>query len=100
MKFEDIKTSLIEILEEIQITSGYDCPVISANTKPLENLLGFDSVICPVAIVMLEKKLDITIPIDVNIFYKDKALSINETVEFVMQLVEVQNDGKKRGSNE
>lgn len=93
----DVQTSLIEILEEIQAISGYDCPPISIDTKPLEALPGFDSLIYPTAAVMLEAKLNIIIPDEVNIFYQNKALNIAEIVELVIGLASYQIEGELEG---
>ena len=84
---------MIEILEEIQAISGYDCPPISIDTKPLEALPGFDSLIYPTAAVMLEARLNIIIPDEVNIFYQNKALNIAEIIELVVGLASSQIEG-------
>lgn len=97
MNAGDVQTSLIEILEEIQAISGYDCPPISIDTKPLEALPGFDSLIYPTAAVMLEAKLNIIIPDEVNIFYQNKVLNIAEIVELVIGLASYQIEGELEG---
>ncbi len=94
MNPENVREGLIEILEEIQTVSGYECPDIKLDTKPVETLPGFDSLIYPTATVMLEEKLNIIIPNDVNIFYQDKALNIAEIVELVMTITSSQQENK------
>lgn len=84
-----VKTKLIEVLQSIQATSGLECPKIVGATKPLEALPKFDSKIWPVAIGMLEAKLDITIADDINIFRHKKGcvpMTIDETVMLVVEL--------------
>lgn len=88
-----IHTALIEVLQEIQKLSDEECPEITGTTKPLEALPKFDSKIWPVAIGMIAQKLEITIANDINIFCREKscdALTIDETVAKIIQLVEAQ----------
>ena len=88
-----IQTTLVEILQYIQVTSELECPPLLGATKPIEELPKFDSKIWPVAIGMLGAKLGITIPNDVNIFARDNtcdALTIDEIVAKVIALVEAQ----------
>jgi hypothetical protein len=88
-----VHTTLVEVLQEIQTLSGEECPEITGITKPLEALPKFDSKIWPVAIGMIAQKLEITIANDVNIFCREKscdALTIDETVALIIQLVEAQ----------
>lgn len=88
-----VHATLVEVLQEIQALSDEECPEITGITKPLEALPKFDSKIWPVAIGMIAQKLEITIANDVNIFCREKscdALTIDETVALIIQLVETQ----------
>jgi hypothetical protein len=86
-----VRAALVEVLQNIQTSSGLECPPILGATKPIEELPKFDSKIWPVAIGMLGVKLGITIANDVNIFRRDKttiALTIDEAVAIVVALAE------------
>ena len=100
MNPNDVHNTIIEILEEIQTVSGYEYDSISAHTKPLENLQGFDSLICPVVIAILEDRLKINIPVEVNIFYQERALSIAEAVALVMQITNGHSENERIEKNE
>jgi hypothetical protein len=91
MNIAQIKTALVEVLQEIQSASELDCPPLDSGTKPLEALPAFDSKIWPVATGMLGVKLGINIASDVNIFRKDDAnvaLTIDEIVAKVALVIE------------
>ena len=84
-----VRTALVEILQDIQASSGLECPPLNGTTKPIEDLPKFDSKIWPVAIGMLGAKLGITIANDVNIFRREKttiALTLDEAVALVVGL--------------
>jgi hypothetical protein len=88
-----VHRKLVEVLQNIQLSSGLQCPLIVGSTKPLDDLPKFDSKIWPVAIGMLAAELGITIADDVNIFRREKsciALTIDETVAMVVALAEAQ----------
>lgn len=88
-----IHSTLVEVLQNIQVTSELECPPLGGGTKPIEELPKFDSKIWPVAIGMLGTKLGINIANDVNIFRQDDssiALTIDEIVAKVVSLVEAQ----------
>ena len=85
-----IQANLLEVLQTIQTTSELECPPLIGTTKPLADLPEFDSKIWPVAIGMLGIKLGISIPPDINIFFKDDsttALTIDEIVAKVLTLI-------------
>lgn len=86
-----VRVALAEVLQNIQKSSGLECPPILGRTKPIEELPKFDSKIWPVAIGMLGVKLGIPIANDVNIFRRDKttiALTVDEAVAIVVALAE------------
>ncbi|MEK6419341.1 MAG: hypothetical protein V4801_07025 [Burkholderia gladioli] len=97
-----IRSTLVEVLQNIQATSELECPPLVSGTKPVEELPKFDSKIWPVAIGMLGAKLGITIANDVNIFRQDDsciALTIDEIVAKVGALVDVQIEVEAKQAN-
>lgn len=88
-----VREKLVEVLTEIQMASGLDCPQLKGTLKPVEALPEFDSKIWPVAIGMLAAKLEITIADDVNIFRQDKscvALTLDQTIAMVVAMANSQ----------
>jgi hypothetical protein len=84
-----VTEKLIEVLQEIQRNSGYECDGIVAETCPLVDLEGFDSQLWPVAIGMLEKNLGVKIPNIKNIYVSDdgtQRLTIKESAAVVCQV--------------
>jgi hypothetical protein len=97
---EEIKNALIQVLQSIQHDSGLECPAISGDTKPTEQLPEFDSKIWPVATGILADKLGINIPNDINIFAQEKthiSLTVDETVAIVMELASKQSPSALEG---
>jgi len=77
----NVTEKLIQVLQEIQRNSGYECEGIVADTCPLQDLEGFDSKLWPVAIKMLEKNLGVEIPKKKNIYVSEdgtKRLTIKQ----------------------
>jgi len=86
-----VEAKLIQILQQIQATSKMPSPAITAATKPIDDLPGFDSKIWPAAISMLADSLGITIPVDENIFVSPDGkhrLTVRETAARVMNLAQ------------
>ncbi len=85
----NVTEKLIEVLQEIQKNSGYECDGIVAETCPLMDLEGFDSQLWPVAIGMLEKNLGVKIPKNKNIYVSDdgtQRLTIKESAAVVCKV--------------
>ena len=85
----NVTEKLIEVLQEIQKNSGYECDGIVAETCPLVDLEGFDSQLWPVAIGMLEKNLGVKIPKNKNIYVSDdgtQRLTIKESAAVVCKV--------------
>jgi hypothetical protein len=85
-----VKASLID---EIQDTSGLECPTLTGAIRPAESLPKFNSKVWAVATSLLADKISAAIPNDANIFFDKaakKALSIDETVQLVCELLNVQ----------
>ena len=90
-----LKGKLIAVLGQIQAESGLECPRLTGNTKPVENLPEFDSKVWPVATTILAIEVGMTIPNDVNIFVDETtklARSIDETADFVCDLLKKQSE--------
>lgn len=68
MTLDDAKKALIAVLENIQTTSGLDCPPLKGSDVPTKVLPKFDSTIWPVATTLVARKLGVKIPNDVHIF--------------------------------
>ena len=84
-----VKAAVIAVLEEIQNTSGFECPAMTGMTVPVLDLPGFKSVLWPTAIDMISDSIDFEIPNDANIFITKsggKRMSIDEITEFVIGL--------------
>ncbi|CAG0961491.1 MAG: hypothetical protein F9K19_21875 [Rhizobiaceae bacterium] len=88
-----LKDKLITVLSQIQADSGLECPVLTGDTRPVENLPKFDSKVWPVATTILATEIGATIPNDVNIFVDETTKtprSIDETANFVCDLLKKQ----------
>lgn len=88
MNLEDIETKLIAVLQQIQSDSGYEGQSIEGITCPINELEGFDSLLWPVAISMLEAELgrNQEIPHDMNIFFdkdNNRPFSISESAKLI-----------------
>ena len=57
MSPEAIRGKLIGVLESIQLDSGLERPVLTGQSKPLEELPKFDSKVWPVAIALIAVEL-------------------------------------------
>lgn len=78
MKQAEIEQMLIGIVRDLQELSGREATEISAATRPIEDIPGFDSLNCVEATIDAASKLNREIK-SINIFYEDdKALSIKE----------------------
>jgi|SRR5579863_6338344 len=88
-----VKDKLINILGQIQVDSGLDCPPLTGAIKPIENIPKFNSKIWPVATTILAMEIGASIPNDVNIFVDEATKlprSIDETAVFVSDLLKKQ----------
>lgn len=94
-----IREELCAVITEVQEISGLDCPSLSGKTRPARDVKDFTSEVWPIAISMLEDRIDIEIPDDENLFYDDKTrlvLSIDQCVQKVMSLPTKQVAGSKK----
>lgn len=92
MNQEDVETKLIGVLQQIQSDSGYEGQPIGGKTCPINDFEGFDSLLWPVAICMLETSLELNqeIPLGTNIFFDNdgkRPLSISESARLVCEII-------------
>ena len=95
MEHATLQEKLIAVIRQVQTDSGLECPPLEGETKPVGNVPKFDSMVWPVATTLLAEELRKEIPNGVNIFVdatNKQPRSINETVEFLRQLFEKQED--------
>lgn len=88
-----VKASLINVLKEVQDTSGLKCPTLTGSLRPVESLSEFNSKVWAVATSLLADTIGAAIPNDANIFFNKvtkKALSIDETTQLVCELLDAQ----------
>ncbi len=94
MNAQKIKEELCKVIIEIQSISGLDCPTLDGTTTPANDVKEFTSIVWPIAISMLEEKIEIEIPDDENLFYDDdskRALTIDQCVEKVFSIIKKTN---------
>ncbi len=87
-----VKSALMEVVKDIQISSGYDGAGISGEVCPLKDLPGFDSIIGTEAMSMLSSALGIEIAEDVNIFVAEngrRLLTIDEAAAVVCEMLNI-----------
>jgi acyl carrier protein len=86
MDAAEVKSALIEVVKDIQISSGYDGSGVLGGVCPLKDLPGFDSMICVEAMSMLSSALGVAISDDANIFVSEngkRLLTIDEAAAVV-----------------
>ncbi|RYD65424.1 MAG: hypothetical protein EOP84_31945 [Verrucomicrobiaceae bacterium] len=82
--------ALVATLAEVQHLMGQTCPPLKATTVPIDELPMFDSKIWPVAFGMIGEKLKIRVPVDVNVFRRDKSKiphTIEQTVNAILNAI-------------
>ena len=88
MNSATVRSALVEVVKDIQVSSGYDSSVVSGGVCPLKDLQGFDSMICAEAMSMLSSALGVEIPDDINIFVAADGktlLTIDQAVDVVCE---------------
>ena len=68
MNTGEVAKHLCDVIEEIQVLSGLDCPSLSGSTNPIVDIPKFDSKIWPIAAGMLSEKIGEDLPDDLNLF--------------------------------
>lgn len=93
MSVDNIRSSLVEVLNEIQAQSGRAVGVISDELRPLGDLEGFDSLNAEEAAALLSDRLGLEIEENPFISAKGKALSVGDVAKRLSLTV----DGKQKG---
>ncbi len=81
-----VEQALKDVVEDIQNNSGLDCPPLSGETKPADEVPKFDSKVWIAATTLVADKLNIEIPDDQNIFVNadtKKSMNISEIARFI-----------------
>ena len=86
MNSQKLAKTLSDLLREVQMGSGFDCPPLSGATKPLQDLPDFDSLVWPVVATMLAVKTGIAIPEGENIFL-DESTNAPRSVDEIAALI-------------
>lgn len=63
-----------QVLKQIQINQGFDCPTLNDAIKPIKDLTKFDSPTSLLATGMVARKLGLKIDPKINIFGDKKGL--------------------------
>lgn len=93
-----VRPKLFEVLMTIQSLRRLDCPALTGDIKPADDLPKFDSKLWPVAVGMLATAIGVPLPNDANIFKAGRrTLTIDEATAIVCRLVEKPNPAKKAG---
>lgn len=91
MRPENVRSELIEVIQEIQRDSGFQESSITGTTCPATDVEGFDSPIWLDAIGMLAERLGVKIPNGSNIFLAEgdkRPHTIDEAVAVVCEIVQ------------
>lgn len=81
-----VEQALKDVVVDIQNNSGLDCPPLSGQTKPADEVPKFDSKVWIAATTLVADKLNIDIPDDQNIFVNantKKPMNISEIAQFI-----------------
>ena len=84
-----VEQALKAVVEDIQDNSGLDCPTLSGETKPADEVPNFDSKVWIAATTLVADKLNIDIPDDQNIFVNadtKKSMNISEIAKFICMI--------------
>ncbi len=96
MRYE-VREVLIEVLVEIQELSGEEVPEIGDDTRPMDDLADFDSLIAVEATTQLSERLSQE-ELDPMLFFSknDTPLRVEEIVDRICQSIGV-GEGGRRG---
>ena len=94
MTIDTVTKKIITVLRELQLVSGRACGQLTGNTKPIGDLIGFDSLSAIEATVAIEAALVQELNVDnllvAQINGRKHALTITETAERIVKVL----DGK------
>ena len=89
MNRQQIREKLVEVLRDIQVQGGYAAPEITDETRPLEDLEGFDSYLGVEVTSDVSRKFGISIPVGENVFKAKgvaRPLALNEVVDVLASI--------------
>ena len=84
MEKQEIVTTVVQTVVQVQVMSGRPSGGISASTRPVQDVEGFDSLSGLEATVMLSESLGIDLPENYNPFISkdgNRALSVSEIAD-------------------
>jgi acyl carrier protein len=90
MTVDDVTTTVIKVLKEVQRISGRPCGALTGGTTPIGELAGFDSLSGVEATVMIEAELGCKFKTD-NVLVRDTdegrgVLTITQAAEQIVKL--------------
>lgn len=91
MDRNSVREALIATLKEVQALMGQQCPELTANTVPINDLPKFDSKVWPVAFGLVGLKLKVDVPVDVNVFRQEHTripLTVEQTVNAILNAIQ------------
>lgn len=83
--------ALVATLTEVQSLMGQACPPLSGASVPINELPMFDSKVWPVAFGMIGEKLNVRVPVDINVFRQERTKTpntIDQTVIAILNALE------------
>ena len=86
MNTKTVEQALKDVVADIQKNSGLDCPPLSGETKPADEVPKFDSKVWIAATTLVADKLNVNIPDEQNIFVNadtKQSMNISETAQFI-----------------
>lgn len=98
MSADEIRKHLVDVLKQVSDLGGHEWAGIAASKKPIGDLIGFDSLCSIEATVLIEEKLGCERLCDGSLFISEdgcNALTVQEVVERIQQLVTAQQKEKK-----
>lgn len=86
---QTVEQALKDVILDIQKNSGLECPPLTGDTKPADEVPKFDSKIWIAATTIIAETLNVVIPDDQNIFVSAKtktSMSIREISQFICSI--------------
>jgi acyl carrier protein len=91
MTVDAVTKTIITVLKELQLASGRACGELTGNTKPIGDLIGFDSLSAIEATVAIEAALGKELNIDnllvAEINGREQALTITGAAERIVKVL-------------
>ena len=94
MTLESVKKTIAGVIQELQQTSGRPCGELTGSTKPIGDLIGFDSLSAIEATIAIEAALGQGLDVD-NVLVAEtngrkRALTIAGAAERIMTILKTQ----------